>query len=69
MANLWMSSVSAHPPLLGPTDYGWKISSDRSYEIKWYEIDCCPKSLDVVCEDVEDDCTDENIEGIVQCKK
>ena len=35
VANLWKSSVSAHPPLLDPTDFGWKISADSLYEIIW----------------------------------
>jgi hypothetical protein len=57
IANTWMSSVKPHPPLLTPLDYGWSLKEGQ-FEIVWYSGECCPKSLDVVIEEGDDDCND-----------
>ena len=67
VANMWMSSVSVHPPSLDPVNFGWKIV-DGHYAIQWYDGDHCPRILDVVCEDAgeNDDSNDEIDEELTQ---
>jgi hypothetical protein len=54
IAKMWLSSLSPHPPSLDPVDCGWTIVNG-CYEIKWYEGDHCPRTLDVICEDADED--------------
>ncbi|KAG1662303.1 Exportin-T [Nymphon striatum] len=35
--------------------FGWKYGDDGSYKIKWYKGDYCPRFLDVVCEEEEEE--------------
>ena len=51
-----MSSSTSHPPLLNPTEYGWKYNGCGMYGLNWFEGEACPKSLDVVYE--EANCSD-----------
>ena len=64
-ANMWMSSSTPHPVPLNPTDYGWKLNDRGMYDLNWFEGDVFPKSLDVVCEEVNNsDCDgEEYLEG------
>ena len=42
---------TSHPPLLNPTEYGWKYNGRGMYDLNWFEGEVCPKSLDVVYEE------------------
>ena len=52
VANMWMSSSTPHPVPLNPTDYGWKHNDCGMYDLNWFQGDVYPKSLDVVCKEV-----------------
>ena len=49
-----MSSSTSRPPLLNPTEYGWKYNGRGMYDLNWFEGEACPKSLDVVYEEAND---------------
>ena len=33
----WVSSTRAHPPNDNPEDFGWILSEDGSYKVKWFD--------------------------------
>ena len=43
-----VSSVRPHPPILSPLNYGWKITTDKRFELLWYDGEICPKKWDIV---------------------
>ena len=49
-AQLWMSSILPFPTELDPTDYGWQLE-DNCYRIQWYNGESSPRTLEIVCED------------------
>lgn len=54
IASQWISSTKPHPPMMIPVDYGWKIVNGK-YEIQWFEGETCPKALDVICSEEDDE--------------
>ena len=48
ISNIWMSSVRPHPPIISPLNYGWKITTEKRFQLLWYDGEICPKKLDIV---------------------
>ena len=42
-----VSSARAHPPNDNPEDFGWILSEDGSYKVKWFEGHVAPSSLEI----------------------
>ena len=56
----WLSSTSSFSLVMSPVNYGWKIA-DTGYQLKWFEGETSPRTLDVVCNDVIADFEEEGI--------
>ena len=43
----WVSSARAHPPHDNPEDFGWILSEDGSYKVKWFGGNVAPSALEI----------------------
>ena len=43
----WVSATRTHPPDDNPEDFGWILSEDGSYKLKWFEEDTAPSALEI----------------------
>ena len=59
----WASAVRAHPPNDRPEDFGWTLSNDGQYIIKWFEGPAAPRVLDVTISEDTEPTTEDFTEG------
>lgn len=57
IARRWMSSVNPYPARENPLQSGWLLEENK-YTIHWFEGDATPKTIDVICEDDDNEETD-----------
>ena len=66
MTRRWVSSTRAHAPNDNPEDFGWILSEDGSYKVKWFEGRVAPKVLEItITEDRVWDSVEDFPEGMV----
>lgn len=56
IARRWMSSVNPYPSRENPLQSGWLLEENK-YTIHWFEGDATPKTIDVICEDDDNEQT------------
>ena len=62
----WVSSIRAHPPNDNPEDFGWILSEDGSYKVKWFEGHVAPSALEIsITEDRAWDSAEDFPEGMI----
>ena len=64
ISNIWMSSVSPHPPILSPLHYSWKITTEKRFELLWYDGEICLRKLNIVIGTDDHDSENEDIEKV-----
>ena len=62
ISNIWMPSVRPHPPILSPLNYGWKIMTEKRFELLWYDGEIFPKKFDIVIDQDDHDSENEDNE-------
>ena len=62
----WVSSTRAHPPNDNPEDFGWILSEDGIYKVKWFVGHVAPSALEIsITEDRAWDSAEDFPEGMI----
>ena len=58
ICSLWLHAFQAYPPQFSPEDCGWTLKNE-TYDIKWFEGDISPTTVEDICQSMESENLDE----------